>query len=258
MKAHLLNLMKIITSSQNDNIKLIRSLSDKKARAKHSLFIVEGVNLISDMPLGYAKELYIAESKQSTLMPIAEKLGIEPTIVTDFVFDKLSDTVTSQGIIALCPLPQKKKITGDVVMVLDGISDAGNLGTIIRTAVAMGIEDFISINSVDAYSPKVVRSTMGGVYYANIVPFSYAGACDALNNYKVAIMDMGGESVYNFEPTTPLALVVGSEAHGVSKEMRERADKVLAIPMYSGKIESLNAAISASIVMSAVVDKLKK
>ena len=71
-------------------------------------------------------------------------------------------------------------------------------------------------------------------------------------------MDMGGESVYNFEPTTPLALVVGREAHGVSKEMRERADKVLAIPMYSGKIERLNAAISASIVMSAVVDKLKK
>lgn len=250
--------MKYITSSANENIKLIRSLSDKKARAKHSLFIVEGVNLLSDMPKGYAKELYIAESKKEAFMPTSEKLGIEPTIVADFVFEKLSDTVNSQGIIAVCPIPQTKEIKGDIVMVLDGISDAGNLGTIIRTAVAMGIEDIISINSVDAYSPKVVRSTMGGVYSANIVSFSYAGACDALKNYKVAILDMGGENVFDFIPETPLALVVGSEAHGVSKEMRELADKTLAIPMYGGKIESLNAAVSASIVMSTVADKLKK
>jgi TrmH family RNA methyltransferase len=250
--------MKFITSSANDKVKLIRSLSDKKARAKHSLFVVEGVNLVGDMPQGYAKELYIAESKQSTLLHIAEKLGIEATIVADFVFEKLSDTVNSQGILALCPLPKQKEINAKVVMVLDGVSDAGNMGTIIRTAVAMGIEDFISINCVDAYSPKVVRSTMGGVYFANIVPFSYASACDALRNYKVAILDMDGENVYDFTPTTPMALVVGSEAHGVSKEMRERADKVLAIPMYGGKIESLNAGVSASIVMSVVADKLKK
>ena len=189
---------------------------------------------------------------------LPKKLGIEATIVADFVFGKLSDTVNSQGILALCPLPKQREINGKVVMVLDGVSDAGNMGTIIRTAVAMGIEDFISINCVDAYSPKVVRSTMGGVYFANIVPFSYASACDALRNFKVAILDMGGENVYDFTPTTPLALVVGSEAHGVSKEMRERADKVLAIPMYGGKIESLNAGVSASIVMSVVADKLKK
>ncbi len=250
--------MKFITSSANDKVKLIRSLCDKKARAKHSLFVVEGVNLVRDMPQGYAKELYIAESKQSVLLPIAEKLGIEATIVADFVFEKLSDTVNSQGILALCPLPKQREIKSKMIMVLDGVADAGNMGTIIRTAVAMGIEDFISINCVDAYSPKVVRSTMGGVYFANIVPFSYASACDALRNYKVAILDMGGENVFNFTPTTPIALVVGSEAHGVSKEMRERADKVLAIPMYGGKIESLNAGVSASIVMSVVADKLKK
>ena len=145
-----------------------------------------------------------------------------------------------------------------ILMVLDGVSDAGNMGTIIRTAVAMGVEDFITINCVDPYSPKVVRSTMGGVYYANIVPFSYAGACDALANYKVAVLDMGGENVFDYMPDTPLALVVGSEAHGVSKEMRQRANKVLAIPMYGNKIESLNAGVSASIVMSVVADKLKK
>ena len=250
--------MKIITSPQNEKIKVIRSLGDKKARAKHSLFIVEGVNLVSDMPLGFASELYIAQSKESTLLPIAEKLGIEPTLVADFVFEKLTDTVTSQGILAVCPIPKKREITSNVVMVLDGVSDAGNMGTIIRTAVAMGVEDFITINCVDPYSPKVVRSTMGGVYHANIVPFSYAGACDVLAEYKVAVLDMGGENVFDYVPETPLALVVGSEAHGVSKEMRQRADKVLAIPMYGNKIESLNAGVSASIVLSAVADKLQK
>lgn len=249
--------MKLITSPQNENIKVIRSLSDKKARAKYSLFIVEGVNLVGDMPLGYAKELYIAESKAGSLMYIAEKLGIEPTLVADFVFDKISDTVTSQGIIAVCPLPEKKNISGNIVMVLDGIADAGNMGTIIRTAVAMGVEDFITINCVDPYSPKVVRSTMGGVYYANLVPFSYAGACDALKDYKVAVLDMGGENIFDFNPCLPIALVVGSEAHGVSKELRSISNCTLAIPMYGNKIESLNAGVSASIVLSAVVDKLK-
>ncbi len=249
--------MKIISSSSNETVKLIRSLGDKKARAKHSLFVVEGANLIKDMPKGFLKELYVAKSKLDEYMPIAEKLGVEPTIVEDFVFSKLSDTVTPQGVLAVCPIPKTREIKGDVVMVLDGVTDAGNLGTIIRTAVSMGIEDFISINCADAYAPKVVRSTMGGVYYANVVPFSYAGACDALKEYKVAVLDMGGENVYNFKPEKKIALVVGSEAHGVSKEMREMANVVLAIPMYSGKIESLNAAVSASIVMSAVQEKLK-
>ena len=250
--------MKIITSPQNEKIKIIRSLSDKKARVKHSLFVVEGVNLIGDMPLGYAKELYIAKSKAETLMPLASKLGIEPVLVEDFVFDKISDTVTSQGILAVCSLPLSKEITDNVVMVLDGISDSGNMGTIIRTSVAMGIKDFITINCVDPYSPKVVRSTMGGIYHANIVPFSYAGACDALAKYKVAILDMGGENVFDYKPELPLALVVGSEAHGVSKQMREIANVVLAIPMYGNKIESLNAGVSASIVVSTIADKLQK
>ena len=250
--------MKIISSPQNENIKVIRSLSDKKARVKHSLFLVEGANLVGDMPLGYAKELYIAKSKAENLMPIANKLGIEPVLVEDFVFDKISDTVNSQGIIAVCQLPNKEKAEGDIVMVLDGISDSGNMGTIIRTAVSMGVKDFITINCVDPYSPKVVRSTMGGIYYANIVPFSYAGACDALNNRNVAILDMSGENVFDYQPKTPIALVVGSEAHGVSKEMREIANVTLAIPMYGNKIESLNAGVSASIVVSTIVDKLNK
>lgn len=250
--------MKIITSPQNDKIKVIRSLGDKKARAKHSLFIVEGANLIADMPLGYLNELYIAKSKAENLMPIAKKLNVEPVLVEDFVFEKISDTVNSQGILAVCPLPIKKEIMGKIVMVLDGISDAGNMGTIIRTSVAMGIEDFIAINCVDPYSPKVVRSTMGGIYHANIVSFSYAGACDALKDYQVAILDMGGENVFDYKPTLPLALVVGSEAHGVSNEMRDIANVVLAIPMYGNKIESLNAGVSASIVVSTVMDKLQK
>lgn len=249
--------MKIITSSNNDKIKLIRSLSDKKARFKHSLFVVEGVNLVGDMPKGYAKELYIKESRLDVLMPIADKLGIEPTIVSDFIFDKISDTVSSAGILAIAELPAKKPITGDVVMVLDRILDAGNMGTIIRSGVAMGVTDYIAIDSVDAYSPKVVRSTMGGIFSANIVPFSYAGACDALNNYKVAILDMGGQNVFDYQPALPLALVVGNEAHGVSPELRDRADVVLAIPMY-GNIESLNAGVSASIVLATVADKLNK
>lgn len=248
--------MQKITSVNNEKVKLVRSLEDKKARLADSLFVVEGVNIVGDMPAEAVKELYIKESKLSELMPISQKLGKEPTVVQDNAFDKMSHTVTCAGIIALARIPEPKPVTGNLVVVMDGVSDAGNVGTIIRTACAMGVRDIIAVGTADAYAPKVVRSTMGGIFHTNIVPLSYAGAREALKNYNVVALDMGGSNVFDYVPEGKTAIVVGSEAHGVSKEFREIADTILAIPMYGGKMESLNAGVSASIALATVTNKL--
>lgn len=248
--------MQKIISVNNETVKLVRRLEEKKARLASSLFVVEGVNLVGDMPATAVKELYIKESCLAELMPIAQRLGKEPVIVADAAFDKMSHTVTSAGIIALAELTEPRPVSGDLVLVMDGVSDAGNVGTIIRTACAMGVRDIVTVNCADAYAPKVVRSTMGGIFHTNIVPLSYAGAREALKDYKIAILDMGGSNVFDYVPQGKTAIVVGSEAHGVSAEFRKAADEVLAIPMYGGKMESLNAGVSASIALATVVDKL--
>lgn len=248
--------MQRITSTDNSTVKLVRSLADKKARLASSLFVVEGVNIVGDMPAEAVKELYIKESRLSELMSVADKLGKQPVVVADIAFDKMADTVTSSGILAVAEIPEARVVSGNPVIVLDGVSDPGNVGTVIRTACAMGIRDVITVNSADAYSPKTVRSTMGGIFHVNIVPLSYAGARDALGGYEIAVLDMGGANVFDYVPDGKVALVVGSEAHGVSKEFREAADRVLAIPMYGGKMESLNAGVSASIALATVVNKL--
>ena len=248
-----------ITSPANGKIKLLRSLSNKKTLLENSLFVIEGANILKDAPEGFIEEVFVRESDIGKYAALCERLTDRAYSVADEAFDRVSNTVTSAGIIATARIPEPRPVTGRLVAVLDGISDPGNLGTIIRTGTAMGIYDYISIGSAFAYAPKVVRATMGGVYYANVVDFSYAGARDFLKKegYAVAALDMGGSNVHAYVPSDgKLALVIGSEAHGISEEMRSVASVTLAIPMRGGRIESLNAAVSASIAFSVLTEKL--
>ena len=250
-----------ITSPANGKIKLLRSLSNKKALLENSLFVIEGANILKDAPEGFIEEVFVRESDIGKYAALCERLTDRAYSVADEAFDRVSNTVTSAGIIATARIPEPRPVTGRFVAVLDGISDPGNLGTIIRTGTAMGIYDYISIGSAFAYAPKVVRATMGGVYYANVVDFSYAGARAFLNKegYTVAALDMGGKNIHDYVPAAGrLALVIGSEAHGVSEEMRSLASVTLAIPMRGGHIESLNAAVSASIAFSVLTEKLNQ
>ncbi len=252
--------MNVITSSQNGKIKLLRSLSNKKSSLENSLFLIEGVNILKDAPRGYIDEVFVRESDAAKHAELCSRLTDKAYAVADEVFDKVTATVASAGIIATARIPEPRPVTGDIIAVLDGVSDPGNLGTIVRTGVAMGISDFISIDCAYAYAPKVVRATMGGVYYANVVDFSYAGARGFLYNegYATVALDMGGENIYTYSPRRggKLAVVIGSEAHGISEEMRGIADTTLAIPMRGERIESLNAAASAAIAFSVLTEKI--
>lgn len=243
--------MKYIASSDNAKIKLIRSLGNKKARSENNMFLLEGERLVFSAPDGFLKEIYIGESAERAFGRAAGERFGDYTLISDRVFEKISDTVNAQGILALADIPAARRPDGKIICVADGVADPGNLGSVLRSAVAFGIYDIVAVNCVDAYSPKAVRATMGGIYHANVVRTSYAGARDIIVNggYETIVLDMSGENIYSYTPRGKIAVVTGNEAHGVSAEFKRLADKTLSIPM-PGRAESLNAAVSASIAIS--------
>ena len=131
---------------------------------------------------------------------------------------------------------------------LDGVSDPGNMGTIIRTCVACSVENILAINCVDAFSPKVVRASMGGIFRVDIIEKSRQEAVELLKNHQKLCLDMNGQSIYDLDEIShPFAIIVGNESQGVSEIFKQNS-KIISLPM-SGKIESLNAAVSMSIAL---------
>lgn len=241
----------IITSAQNNGIKRLRGFyRDKKLRQSNGVFIAEGVNLVKDIPENFEiKELYIKESKKDVLTFLCRKFSIEPYIVKDSIFDSVSDTVTPSGVIAVVGKRNVQNfVNGEIVLVLDGISDSGNLGTIIRTAAARGIKSVICADCTDAYSPKAVRAAMGGTFRTEIIETTIENAVKLLSDYKIVGLDMSGISIYGYKKDGKIALVVGSEAHGISDTIRNVTDCFVSVPMANG-VESLNAAVCAGIAM---------
>ncbi len=237
----------IYSSKQNSLIKTIASLKDKKGRRDNGLYIVEGVKMVSEA-IKFNQDIeYIVMAEGFDASRL--KCNLNVITVTNQVFEYLSDEKTPQGVLAVIKIPncEAKKPNGNAV-VLDGIQDPGNLGAIIRTAVASGYSDIYLINTVDAYSPKVVRASMSGIYFVNLYKCDYNGLLDCLNDYDLIVSDLDGENLFDFKPKKNFAIVIGNEGNGVSDELRSKADCVLTIPM-SDKIESLNASIAASLMM---------
>ena len=226
----------IIKSTTNQHVKYLRKiLSDKNFRKQEGVFAAEGKSLGFDI----SSNCDIDERKL--------KSGVRKVYFDKRIFDSVSDSVNPSGITALVKMKKEKFDNGDVI-VLDGISDPGNLGTIIRTAAALGIANILACHTTDAYSPKSVRSSMGGIFHTNIIEADIDEAKKILNDYEVFSLDMNGENIFqcSFRENKKTALIVGNEAHGVSEEFLKISDKILSLPM-SGKIESLNAAVSVSV-----------
>ncbi|HEY8443653.1 MAG TPA: RNA methyltransferase [Clostridia bacterium] len=241
--------MEAIKSRSNETVKLLRKLDDKKYRSQYGLFLVEGRKMIDDcVRAGYKISLLAVSLSKAQEYQKYFSFAQKSVILEDSVFEYASQTITPQGVLAAVEFkalePQKPK--GDCV-VLDGISDAGNLGTIIRTAAGAGIEDIYLINCADAYNPKAVRSTMGGIFFVNIYEIDY-GYLDAIASCCELIgADMAGENYLEFNKKSNTALIIGSEANGLSKTTRAKCSRFISIPMKN--IESLNAAVSAGILI---------
>lgn len=238
----------LITSTQNSKVKRVRALlKDKKARDESNAFVVEGVTMVKDIPDFCKPEtILVKQSKLDKYENLLCKVS-EYDVVKDEVFDSMCDTVTPNGIIVVLKKFETKPISGDMVLLLDGVSDAGNVGTILRSAACRGVETIVLCDCADIYSPKVVRASMGGIFFVNCIQTDRKTALNLLKEYDVVCLDMDGESIYEYKRNGKIALAVGNEAHGVSEEIRANSAYTLAIPIKN--VESLNAGVSASISM---------
>ena len=248
-------MIKFISSRDNKIIKLLISLQKRSGRIKHSLFVAEGKR-ICDEAFIWAKdsiEFIVLSDSYYKNNPI-ETGGITQFVIPDDLFSKISDTKTPQGIICILKYthPSSSCAPSGNVLILDGVSEPGKMGTILRTAEAMGFYDiYITKGSADVYSPKVIRSTMGAVFRLN---FHFEENYDFIDflkesGYKIITTALqNSDDLENAGIYAKNALVIGNEATGVSPEMIEKSDIIVKIEM-AGNAESLNAAVAAGIVM---------
>ena len=239
----------MITSRSNIQLKKIRKLlNSAKERKETGLFVIEGMRLVKEAPDDMIDSVYIADGLK------ADTSGFKNTETVDKeIFAGISDTVTPQGILAVVRQPKwEPSYSGNgKVLLLDGIRDPGNMGTIIRTAEAAGADAvFMSPDCVDLYNPKVIRSTMGSIFR---VPVISADLISVIGRLKSAGRPVYGTSLtaaksYRDAELSAAAIVIGSEANGISPAVAAAVDENLLIPM-AGQVESLNAAVSAAIMM---------
>ena len=253
--------MQVITSKDNEIIKNIRKLKEKKYRDSSNEFIIEGVKLIEEAIEENVKikKIVVCEEcledkclDQKLLYKIAKYVCM---YVSSKVFGLLTDVVNPQGMLAVIEKQSsedKINYNDDIIIVLDGIQDPGNLGTILRTVDSAGLSQIIlSKTSVDAYNPKVVRSTMGAIFRVKIIEAE--NLVETLKNIKkhkfkvVATSLAGSESIYKMDYDKKV-IVIGNEAKGVSKEILNVSDAKIKIPML-GKTESLNASVATGIII---------
>jgi len=252
----------MITSNSNAQVKRLLQLQKKsKARNEEQVFLVEGLRMFLEVPAERVQKVYISETlynKKKQDLDL-EKFSVE--ILSDSVFGYVSDTKTPQGI--LCIVEQQKydieellNIKNPHFMVLDNLQDPGNLGTIVRTAEGAGVDAvFLSKESVDIYNPKTIRSTMGSIYR---IPVVYVeDLLELLNTFrqkgiKSYAAHLEGKKSYDQEDYRDgTAILIGNEGNGLREEIADSADIWIRIPM-QGKVESLNAAIAASVLMFEV------
>ncbi|PNT93528.1 23S rRNA (guanosine(2251)-2'-O)-methyltransferase RlmB [Clostridium thermosuccinogenes] len=260
--------MNIITSSQNPVVKEVKSLKIRKHRDEKGLFFIEGTRFVEEAlkeKAGICKivitDAFHSNPANGELLNRIKSAGYETYILSDRLFREISDTENPQGILAV--IRRKTYSLEDILsgssflLILDSLQDPGNLGTIIRTADAAGVDGVIlSKGSVDLYNPKVLRSTMGSVFH---VPALYADdltkAIGIVKSagFKVYAAHLKGKTSYfNVDLKKNIAVIIGNEANGIREEVAEQADMLVKIPM-SGKAESLNASVAAGLLMYEVV-----
>ena len=263
--------MQTITSKDNELIKHIRKLKDKKYRDESNEYVVEGVKLVEEAVKENAKikQIIVCEDTTRTYeIPTHIMLEIakyECISVSDKIFNIITQVTNPQGIMAIIEKnAQNAKIdyTQDIIVVLDDVQDPGNLGTILRTVDSIGLNQIIvSKGTADAFNSKVVRSAMGAIFRIKIIEVeNLAQAIKEMrkHHFKLMVTSLQTKnSIYDIDFYKKI-IVIGNEANGVSKEIQDMADEKAKIPML-GRTESLNASVAAGVVMYEYVrQKLSK
>ena len=236
-------MIKEIKSRQNDLIKEVSKLSNPSFRKEKGQFKVDGFHMIE-----MAKSSNFLEAV--FLLKEIKDLdkNISQYIVNEEIMEKISMAKSPQGIVSICKIKEEKEITSNKVLYLDDVSDPGNLGTILRTALAFGFFDVIlSKNCCSIYNEKTLQASQGAIFSLNIVQ-DYSLTKLKEKGYKIYATEINGSvSLKNIKKESKIVLVLGNEAHGVSKVVLDQADLRIRIDIEN--IESLNVAIAGAIAM---------
>ncbi len=246
----------ILSSQKNPNIQLVRSLLEQsKARRKHNAFVAEGARVLEDglasnVPLRFLLYKTSLTTRAKSILGLLkpDQVAFE---VEDRLFDSLSDTEASQGILGVFDIPDHAQpARPGFVVILDQLRDPGNLGTILRSAEAAGVQAIcLPPGTTDVWAPKVVRSAMGAHFRLPLLQWPWEAITAYVEGLAVFHADMNGqESLWQADFRERTTLLIGGEAEGISPEGRALATHSVRIPM-AGKTESLNAAVSASVLM---------
>jgi TrmH family RNA methyltransferase len=250
----------MITSSQNSKIKLVRALLGRpKERRDAGAFVIEGVRLVEEAVnsnWGFKFVLYDESLSERGKLQVEglRSRGAEVEEVSTSVMKSLSETETPQGILAILndsrlPPPNSPNF----VLIPDLIREPGNLGTLLRSAAAAGVQAvFLPPETTDAFAPKVVRAGMGAHFRLPIHTMSWDEIREQTKSLNIYLADMGGTSCWETDLRQPLGLIVGGEAEGASEFARQLATRRISIPML-GKMESLNAGVAGSVLMFEVL-----
>ncbi len=252
--------MQTIISKDNPRLKAVRALlRSKKDRQEASAFVIEGIRALSALADGSALPQYrLKEVWVSSDAPeLAKDFTVSVYAIAHDVMEQLSDCRTSQGILGVveyAPAPLKINPKQGNYLLVDSLTDPGNLGTLIRSTVAFGFDGiFLHGDTVEVFNPKTVRATMGALPFTNCwetdeTVFKTLGKA----GYDlISTVIHGGENLHQMKFGSKNVLVVGNEAHGVSEAVQNLATRKLSIPM-AGNVESLNAAVAGSICMFAL------
>ena len=248
-----------------EKLKELFKLKTKKGRTQEGKFLIEGLRLCEEAANSFwsiESVLYTQSFEEKTrgkkLLQKLQKLNFRMIQVKYHDLQKLSDTETAQGIMCVVKTMNHSiedlwKKNFELIVTLDGIRDPGNVGTLIRTADAFGVDGVILSNdTVEPYNPKVVRSTMGSIFHLPILDeIDLEKTIPELKKRKFKILGTdvkAGKSLYNLDYSGKICLLMGSEAEGLNKNLIELSDEIIHIPIY-GKAESLNVAVAGGIIL---------
>lgn len=252
----------VITSKDNETIKHIKKLKEKKYREEYHEFIIEGAKMIEEAINENAniKSIIVCDDcKTQSAIPnelmyeIAKKNCI---YVDQKIFSTITDVINPQGIMAVVEKSDNKLLeidyTQDVYLILDNIQDPGNIGTILRTADSLDIKQIIvSKGTADVYNLKVVRSTMGAIFRVKVIEVEdLTKVIKEMKKRKIEVCATDlrtDKSIYDID-YNKTAIIIGNEANGVSEKVLEESSTRIKIPML-GKTESLNAAVATSVIL---------
>lgn len=240
----------------NLQIKLVKSLHQKKYREIHGLFLCEGRKLVEELIKAEDHHILFIFATEEYL----ERYPMDHPkldVVTISQMKTMSMLSTTPEILAAVDLPKQRTVRNDgrVALYLDGISDPGNLGTILRTAEWYGLHTiFVSEDSVDAYNPKVVQASMGSIFRIQVIPVALEVLLTHQKYAQIVVADMDGDPLSDFEPKYPTLLVMGSESQGIRQDLSKHNISKRTI-LNQGQGESLNVGIATAIFLQQIAGK---